>query len=84
MMKYLFLIFLLIPSVSYAKIKIAVLDSGIKTNKISDSKLCSPVKNFTDETSDDYIGHGTNVVGIIIKEAPKDLDYCITMYKAFI
>lgn len=76
-----FIFTLLFPLVSAAKITVAVVDSGLKKN-IKSEKICN-VKNFTKEAVDAYADHGTNVVGIILKEAPADLDYCINFYKAF-
>lgn len=83
MNKKIILSILLASSVSLAKVRVAVIDSGIKKEYLGMAKLCGPVKDYVKDNVDDGYGHGTNVVGLIVKEAPKTLDYCITMYKAF-
>lgn len=65
------------------QIKVAVIDTGIKYSYISQTPLCeSGHKDFTGEGLADIHGHGTNVVGLIVKNA-KVSKYCIILIKAY-
>jgi hypothetical protein len=75
-------LFVLMPVVCFAKIQVAVLDSGISSKHMHNKKICK-TKNFTNEKLWENSEHGTNVVGLIIENTPKKIDYCINIYKGF-
>jgi Subtilase family len=68
----LIVLLLFIPSICLAKLRVAIIDSGINTRLIQ-APLCHPI-----QSSDDR--HGTSVVDLIIKNAGNS-DYCIEPYK---
>ena len=72
----LILILIFIPSVSIAKLKVAVLDTGVDT-EITNAPLCS--KASPDSSN---IKHGTSIVDLIAKNAGK-ADYCIESYRIY-
>jgi subtilisin family serine protease len=84
MRKLLFTLALLISCLSQAKLKIAILDTGIKPDKIKDLKLCPNESiDFTNSNLNDDHGHGTNIAGLISQQIPKNLDYCLVIIKVF-
>jgi len=83
-----FIYILLIFSVSYAKtidnrIPIAVVDTGVNLNKSNSKYICKGLSmNVNGKSSPfrDDTGHGSNVVGLIIKNINIQ-KYCIEMIK---
>lgn len=64
-------------------IKVAIIDTGLKTEFRSKVPLCnSGHKDFTGEGFNDFIGHGTNVTGLIT-QGVQDLNYCVILIKAY-
>lgn len=62
-------------------LKVAVIDTGIEAEYLNNANLClSGHKSFVDDTITDYMGHGTNVVGLINTHA-KGADYCLIVIK---
>lgn len=79
-MKIIFLIMTsLFLSVAQAQVKVAVIDTGL--NLKYTYPLCG-IKDFTNTSFEDTHGHGTNISGIIHKEA-KGADYCQVVLKFF-
>ena len=70
---------LLFTMTSWAKIKVAVIDTGL--NKDYKYELCG-IKDFTGTDVFDNHGHSTNISGIIHKQA-KGSDYCQIILKFF-
>lgn len=73
---------LFIP-LSFAQIKVAILDTGLDLN---DSRLkpylcASGHKDFTHTDMKDRIGHGTHIAGLITKFAGASEKYCLVIYK---
>lgn len=67
-------------SVAHKQIEVAVIDTGIRTDV---QGLCeSGHVDLTGEGLYDYNGHGTNVSGLIHRNA-KDVDYCQVIIKYF-
>src|SRR5438034_325581 len=81
----LFLIFGLNPTLSHAKPKIVViLDTGLN---LEDPRFKSILckfghKDFTGKGMEDKIGHGTHVLGSIMRNAPKT-GWCAVIVKNF-
>ena len=63
-----------------SSLKVVVMDTGLR-KPAEFNKLCKNY-NTTKEPNVDFNGHGTNVVGLIAKNAG-DSDYCIYNIKAF-
>ncbi len=83
-MKYMLLILLSLTShAEENRIKIAVVDTGIKFNASIDDYLCSGGHfDATGTGLNDVVGHGTNVAGLIAKHIdPKT--HCLIIYKFF-
>jgi hypothetical protein len=80
----LILALLLILSAKAQTLKIAVIDSGLDINDPRLSAHICPTghRDFTGEGLQDIHGHGTEVVGLIEKNAGNG-DYCIVVYKYF-
>lgn len=80
------LILLLFSTISFAKdpIRVVVLDTGLNPNDIRFKfHLCeSGHRDFTNSSIYDNEGHGTHVVGSIVKYAEKS-NYCIIIVKFF-
>jgi subtilisin family serine protease len=70
---------LLIISLSFAKLKVAVMDTGFNYEHINSLPTCVKYTNNIDDDN----GHGTNVAGLIQKHAGKG-DYCFYIYKVFL
>lgn len=64
-------------------VRIAVIDSGFELEHINKIPLCDKSwnKSYIDKTINDTIGHGTNIVGLIHKEAINQ-DHCFIILKA--
>ena len=78
---FIILITLIFPILGYSNgLTVAVLDTGLNA-PASFTQICGQY-NFTTETDFDHIGHGTNVIGLIAKNA-KSKDYCIYNIKGF-
>ena len=74
---------LLLMSVQgYAKVKVAVIDTGIKDVKTTKIPLCKERHDFTGEGLEDVLGHGTNVSHLIHANAG-NADYCQVVIKTF-
>lgn len=67
-------------SMAHAKVKIAVIDSGINAN--NSVVLCEEPKDFTNTNTKDEYTHGTNISGIIQKNVG-NVDYCQYSLKVF-
>lgn len=81
-MKFLILILSFITSVSFADpIRVAVIDTG-KSAKPGIKYCETGHKDFTQTGLTDNHGHGSNVAGLITKEAG-DSDFCIISIKFF-
>jgi len=64
-------------------IKVAVIDTGLKQVYRPSARLCNTGhKDFTGEGLEDYHGHGTNIVGLIVNNADAQ-NYCIVIIKAY-
>lgn len=73
----------LLESPSKNIIKVAVIDTGIQYSYMDQTPLCETGhKDLTGEGMDDIHGHGTNVVGLIVKNANIS-GYCIIIIKAY-
>lgn len=71
------------PKSSKPLIKVAVIDTGLEYEYMDQTPLCeSGHKDFTKEGMKDIHGHGTNVVGLIVKNASVT-NYCIILLKAY-
>lgn len=83
-MKAFILSLFLLSSVASAQIKIAVVDTGLNlSDKRFTPYLCQDGhKDFTGEGLLDFHGHGTHIVGSIIKYAG-ETGYCLIIIKAF-
>jgi len=82
---FVFIIFIFFGSQSYAKqIRVAVIDSGISSKYMNHPKLCkSGHKSLVpNETIKDNSGHGTNVAGLIVKNAGS-ANYCLIIIKFY-
>lgn len=76
------LIFLSFPCLA-EPIKVAIIDTGFDFKYISEVPICAGLsRDFTGEGLNDFIGHGTNVTGLITKDLKK-LNYCVVFIKAF-
>lgn len=65
------------------RIKVVVIDTGLKDEYRSKSHLCpGEHKDFTGTGLNDTQGHGTNVVGLIVENASQN-NYCIVIVKAY-
>jgi subtilisin family serine protease len=85
MKKMLFLLVLLCSFNALADnlIKVAVIDTGLEPHYRQFANLCpGDHKDFTGEGFNDYNGHGTNIVGLIVDNA-KSKNYCIVLIKAY-
>jgi len=83
-MKWILLI-LFMTSICHAKpIRVAVIDTGITKEAIKEAKLCKEQhKAFVPGKSiEDNHRHGTNVAGLIQKNA-KDADFCMIIIKFY-
>lgn len=68
---------------STPQIKVAVIDTGLETKYMDQVPLCeSGHKDFTKEGLTDTHGHGTNVVGLIVKNSNIS-GYCVVLIKAY-
>ena len=68
---------------SDSRIKVVVIDTGISDEWRSKANLCPEEhKDFTGTGLNDTHGHGTNVVGLIVENAPVR-NYCIVVVKAY-
>lgn len=81
-----FILILLFPVFVQAKVRIAVLDTGV-TKEVyiklkSEGKVCTNI-NLTDETPWDIHGHGTNVIGLIENKLKGETGYCYIIIKWF-
>ena len=69
---------------SYAietRIKIGIIDTGIKLNSNIMPFLCEDgLKDFTNTGIHDTVGHGTNIAGIIL-DGLSPADYCLVVIK---
>lgn len=76
---------ILLSCCSWAKpLKVAILDTGFDERFTHQAKLCDNWEHdFTGKGIHDQHGHGTNIAGIITKNAPKDFDYCLSIYKYY-
>jgi len=64
-------------------LKVAVIDTGFNPKYSNQANLCeSGHKDFSGEGLFDYNGHGTNVIGLIVKHSSTK-NYCIIIIKAF-
>ena len=72
-----FLLILLFPIMSFAQVRVAVIDSGNTTNV----PICGSA-DLTGEGPYDYLGHGSNVSGLI-HDGAKDVEYCQFPIKVF-
>lgn len=84
MKKLLVLMFVLLAKDSFAKpIRVGILDAGLDPKYTSQLPLCPGLsKDFTGQGLDtDWMGHGTNVAGLVTKFAGQSDKYCIVMYK---
>lgn len=63
------------------KIVVAILDTGLNTFAAVHNKICGSY-NYTKEPNVDLHGHGSNVAGLIVKNATS-AEYCIKSYKSF-
>jgi hypothetical protein len=82
MLKILMYLSLLICNIVLARIEVAVIDTGIDVSKLNPQYLCAPPRDFTEGNYHDYNGHGTNVIGLIIKGlTPKQV--CIHSLKFY-
>lgn len=63
-------------------ITVAVIDTGVNYEKSEDKRLCQTF-NTTKEPPEDFHGHGSNIVGLILKNTKPDTKYCINSYKGF-
>lgn len=61
--------------------KIGIIDTGLEISKEIKPYICEDgLKDFTNTGTHDYIGHGTNIAGLITKDLPSD-KYCIVVIK---
>jgi hypothetical protein len=67
MRKILLYLSLLVYNLALARIEVVVVDTGVDVSKINPQYLCAPPKDFTGGSTHDYNGHGTNVMGLIVK-----------------
>lgn len=64
-------------------IRVAVIDTGLNPEYIEKAHLCpTGHKDFTGEGFNDYNGHGSNVTGLIVENAPGN-HYCLIIIKAY-
>jgi Subtilase family len=70
----LFILLLAIPCIASARLRVAVIDSGVDTT-LTDAPLCRPVNPIAAVNK-----HGTTVVSLIAKNAGQ-ADYCIESYR---
>jgi len=77
-MKLIFSI-LLLPMISNATIRVAIIDTGLDRTKVS-APLCKDSNPFPDGPRYEY--HGTNVADAIIKNA-ENSDYCLIPISVF-
>lgn len=65
------------------RVRIAVVDSGLKTNYFSEKAICKDGHvDFTGDGLNDEMGHGTNVAGLIANRIDVSKQ-CITIMKVF-
>ena len=66
-----------------SRIKVVVIDTGLADAYKDKAHLCpGEHKDFTGTGLNDTHGHGTNVVGLIVENAPVS-NYCIVIVKAY-
>jgi subtilisin family serine protease len=84
MIKYIIISLLTISTTWAEPIRVAVLDTGLDFNDVRfKSRLCKDGHfNATSEPIKDLHGHGTHVIGLIIKYA-RNADYCLQIVKGF-
>jgi subtilisin family serine protease len=77
-----FLVFLLLfPMPSFATIKVAIIDSGIKRTELT-APLCPESKDFLGKRDSEDQTHGT-IVAKALTEGLEGLDYCIMDLRVF-
>lgn len=75
--------FLGIKSANAEQIKVAVLDTGFKTEYLKDINVCqNGIRDFTGTGIEDHHGHGTVMVGLINKYN-KNPNVCFLILKVF-
>ena len=71
------------PKLLNNPIKVAVIDTGLENAYRSNAHLCPDGHlDLTGEGLEDTNGHGTNITGLIVKNAPGN-HYCLIIIKAY-